>query len=203
MARQPVVRSNEHYYHLTGRSNNKENFYLPTSRVWEIMIRKLHLLQMEFDLCIAGFVLMDNHFHLILLTPTGPIDKVMYFFMKDVTKSIQKESGRVNKIFGGRYKGCLIRDQRYLLNAFKYVYRNPVRAKIVERAEEYRFSTLHFIAYHEPLNLKVINIHLPTNESLTGLIQWLNTDFQKNDSDRVKWGLTRSVFQLKKQLTHT
>ncbi len=167
------------------------------------MIRKLHLLQIEFDIAIAGFVLMDNHFHLLMLTPSEPIDRVMYFFMKDVTKTIQKETGRVNKIFGGRYKGCLIRDERYLLNAFKYVYRNPVRAKMVDRAEDYSFSTLNYIAQSKSLNLKVLNVHPPMNETMSGLIQWLNTDFKNNDSERVKWGLSRSVFQLKKQLTHT
>jgi hypothetical protein len=50
MPRKPIIRSNEHYYHITGRANNKEHFYLPTDVVWGIMLKKLKKLQKENDL---------------------------------------------------------------------------------------------------------------------------------------------------------
>ncbi len=65
------------------------------------MLKELRLLQKEYDLKISAFVLMDNHFHLLALTPKESIDRVMYFFMKNVTKKMQKRTGRINKIFGG------------------------------------------------------------------------------------------------------
>jgi putative transposase len=56
----------------------------------------------------CSFFLMNNHFHLLVLTPEEDIDGIMYFFMKEVTLEIQKCSGRINKIFGGRYKVSMI-----------------------------------------------------------------------------------------------
>lgn len=108
MLRKPIQRSNFNYYHLTARSNNKEFFYLPILNVWDIMTRKLAELQRLYGIKIAAFVLMNNHFHLLMLTPKEDIDRIMFYFMKDVTLEIQKCTGRINRIFGGRYKGTII-----------------------------------------------------------------------------------------------
>lgn len=104
MPRKPIERSKENYYHITARSNNKEFVYLPIINVWDIMTEKLAKLQNLHQIKIAAFVLMNNHFHLLLLTPNEDIDKIMYVFMKEVTLEIQKCTERINRIFGGRYK---------------------------------------------------------------------------------------------------
>ncbi len=194
MPRKPVVRSNEHFYHLTGRSNNKEHFYLGSEQVWEIMVKQLSCLQKEYDLQISAFVLMGNHFHLLALTPNEPIEKIMYSFMKDVTKKMQKRTGRINKIFGGRYKGCLIEDSKYLLNVYKYVYRNPVAAGVVDRAEEYPYSTLQ---NKSSLTLsKIMPMNIAVNSSVE--LDWINFSFEEREVESMKWGLTRSKFQYMK-----
>ena len=89
MPRKPVERSRNNYYHITARSNNREFFYLPVLNVWDLMTKKLAKLQRDHGIKIAAFVLMNNHFHLLLLTPNEDIDKIMYFFMKEVTLEIQ------------------------------------------------------------------------------------------------------------------
>jgi putative transposase len=73
MPRKPIQRSNENYYYITARSNNREFFFLPTPNVWEIMSKRLAELQREFQIKIAAFVLINNHFHLLVLTPTEEI----------------------------------------------------------------------------------------------------------------------------------
>lgn len=198
MPRKPIIRSNEHYYHLTGRANNKEHFYLPVEEVWKIMLSKLRKLHKENELRISAFVLMNNHFHLLALTPKEPIDRIMYFFMKEVTREMQKRTGRVNKIFGGRYKGCLIEDPKYLLNVYKYIYRNPVAAGLVERAEHYPFSTFYFQDENcTPIPLDKV---MPMNIAVSRYVEkeWVNSTFEESESESMKWGLTRNKFQYKK-----
>lgn len=189
MARKPIIRSNEHYYHLTGRSNNKENFYLHKELMWRIAISHLKNLQLEYDVKIAGFVLMDNHFHLLLLTPEADIDRIMYFFMKKLTTSIQKYSGRINRVFGGRYKGCLILDEGYLFNVYKYIYRNPVKAGLCYSVEEYRYSTWKLE------DLRIENLFFATKWSV-GELKWLNDEFKDKESDRIKFALKKTVFDI-------
>jgi REP element-mobilizing transposase RayT len=53
---------------------------------------RLESLQKEHGIRIATFVLMNNHFHLLVLTLNLDIDRLMYFFMKGVTLEIQKRT---------------------------------------------------------------------------------------------------------------
>lgn len=199
MPRKPIIRSNNHYYHLTGRANNKEHFYLSTEDVWAIMLKKLKLLQKEYNLKISAFVLMGNHFHLLALTPNEPIDRIMYFFMKGVTSEMQKRTGRINKIFGGRYKGCLIDDPKYLLNVYKYIYRNPVAAGITERAEQYPFSTFFFQDQCGLLPITLDKI-MPMNIEVSRQVEldWVNSTFDDKEAESVKFGLSKTKFHYKK-----
>ena len=198
MARKPVIRSNEHYYHITGRSNNKEHFFASPDEVWDIMLRRLRLLQIEYDLKISAFILMGNHFHLLVLTPKESIDRIMFFFMKDVTRDLHKVTGRINRIFGGRYKGCLIKDSRYLMNVYKYIYRNPVAAGLTDRVEEYPYTSF---ARELPIVLDPI---MPMNLAVSSLVErdWLNSSFQEEEMESVRWGLTRSQFRYKKDRSY-
>jgi hypothetical protein len=117
--------------------------------------------------------------------------------MKNVTKELQKRTGRINKIFGGRYKGCLIQDHKYLMNALKYVYRNPLRANLVASAEKYPFSTLGLQKTGLKVSLQIEEII--ENISSMEFSKWVNSDFHEVDPKRIKWGLSRTVFQLKKK----
>lgn len=186
MPRKPLIRSNEHYYHVTARSNNRENFYLSPSVIWIIFLNELASLQKKFQIKIAAFVLMDNHFHLLVLSPEEDIDKIMYFFMKNSTLDIQKKSGRINKIFGGRYKGSLILNNQYLFNVYQYIYLNPVRAKIVKVGSDYPLSSFYFIKN---------NLQLPINiSSPLGELDWLNSPLSKNDELNIKSALRKTIF---------
>lgn len=95
------------------------------NEVWEIMTDRLAKLQRNHQIQIAAFVLMSNYFHLLILTPKEDINRIMYFFMKEVTLDIQRITGRINKIFSGCYKGSMISTYSYLVNVYKYIYINP------------------------------------------------------------------------------
>lgn len=192
MPRKPIIRSNEHFYHVTARSNNKEDFHIPKQVMWRLLTHQISKIQSELSLKIGGLVLMDNHFHLLVLTPKEDIDRIMYFLMKRLTKSIQMESGRINKIFGGRYKGSLIESHRYLLNVYKYIYRNPIAAGITLRAEDYEFSTLHYYIYKKilPFELEILFLDIGLN--------WINNSFESLEAESIKFGLQRTIFEFKR-----
>lgn len=199
MPRKPVERSNVNFYHVTARSNNRESFFLPILNTWDIMTKKLAELQSKHGIKIAAFVLMNNHFHLLLLTPKEDIDRIMYFFMKEITIEIQKCTGRINKIFGGRYKGSMIDSYGYLVNVYKYIYRNPVEVGISERAERYPYSTL-FSQNQEYARVpfKVDKIFPPhafdAYEELDEL-KWINQKFDKHEADSISCGLQKTLFR--------
>lgn len=189
MPRKPIVRSNEHFYHLTARSNNKENFYVSKDRIWHLFTLYLRCLQVEYELKIAAFVLMDNHFHLLLRSPEEDIDRIMYFLMKKLSLQIRKESGRINRVFGGRYKGCLVTEESYLFNVYKYIYRNPIRAGLCNKIEEYRYSSW---APH-PVSLETLFFK---ERKTAGELRWLNAEYDLKQSQGIQRSLKRTVFQI-------
>ncbi|MFP5385788.1 MAG: transposase [Bacteriovoracia bacterium] len=193
MPRKPIIRSNEHYYHITARSNNKEDFYLPLPDLWQVFTGGLGSLQKEFKIQICAFVLMHNHFHLLIMTPDEDIDRIMYFFMKKTTLEIQKRTGRINKIFGGRYKGSIIENHQYLLNVYKYIYRNPVAAGICQRAEDYEFSTL-FSGIHE--RKQFFNLESVFEGPQ---LEWINQSFKEREAQSIQLGLRKTIFEYKKE----
>jgi hypothetical protein len=84
---------------------------------------------------------MDNHYHLILETPKGNLLKVMHGLNGGYTGYFNRKYGRSGHLFQGRYEGIIIDKDSYLIPLSRYVHLNPVRAKIVERPEQYRWSS--------------------------------------------------------------
>lgn len=202
MTRKPIERSNTNYYHITARSNNREYFYLPQEIVWDIFMIELDILQTKYRIKIPAFVMMSNHFHLLVLTPDEDIDRIMYFFMKRTTIEIQRLSGRINKIYGGRYKGSIINNYSYLVNVYKYIYLNPVKANITSKAEFYPYSTLYFkhnSSMKLPIKIEeIIPKHAFKNYDDLDELKWINLSFKESEYESVKTGLRKSIFDYAK-----
>ena len=91
---------------------------------------------------ICAWVLMNNHFHLLVSTPDANLDRAMNYLMRETSRVIGWRAGRINQVYGGPYNWSVLMSQHYYLNAYKYVYRNPVEAGLATAVENYKFSTL-------------------------------------------------------------
>jgi putative transposase len=144
-------------------------------------------------------VLMPNHFHLLISTPGHDLGRVMERFMRSVTKTLNRLSGRSGRVFGGPYHRSLIDSGIYFAHAFKYVYQNPVRAKICDAVQNYPFSTLYEqlgkarlnVPLHYPFGLD----HYPgMPANLTALVEKLNVPSQSKHDETVRNALKKAHF---------
>lgn len=142
MPRRKLIRQNQFPYHVTSRSRNQEWYKLELSTVWCCCLESLKIAKEKHPCSLHSFVLMNNHYHLILTPRDGQIDQFMYEFNKNLSLKIRERSRRVNQIFGGRYKWLILSNDKILMNFLRYVYRNPVKAKMVASCEKYPFSSL-------------------------------------------------------------
>lgn len=126
------------------------------NEVWNIALRSLEIAHKKHPITLISFVLMSNHYHMLLRTPHENLDKFMYEFNKNFSLLVRYRAYRENRIFGNRYKWCLINSQKYFYNCYKYVYQNPMRARITLRCEDYPYSTLYYITRHKRF---VIPVH--------------------------------------------
>jgi putative transposase len=127
-------------YHITSRGNERKKIFLDDGD------RKKFLTILEdyhdrYGILIHSYVLMDNHYHLILETPKGNVLKVMHGINGGYTGYFNRRYGRSGHLFQGRYKGIMIDKDSYLIPLSRYVHMNPVRAGVVERPEQYRWSS--------------------------------------------------------------
>ncbi|MGI4993536.1 transposase [Halobacteriovorax sp. GFR7] len=185
MPRKKLIRSSEHVYHITTRSNSKEWFYLPLHECWNICVELISEGLERFSVELHAFVLMNNHYHLMARFPKANIDKFMHFYNKNMSRRINMSTGRINHVFGGTYKWSLINSERYYFNAIKYLYQNPVRANICSRVEDYPYSTLHEKRYK-----------IKTSSYLTSIdLHWMNELYSKESVDRIRKGFKRTHFR--------
>ena len=95
----------------------------------------------EFDIEIINFTIMDNHAHILLYTENV---NNMSLFMKNINGKFAMYYNYINErvgiVFRNRYKSQPIFSEKQLRNCIRYIFYNPVRAKIVLSPEKYVYS---------------------------------------------------------------
>lgn len=195
--RTPIPISNEFAYHISARTPNRELFYIPLNEVWAIMEDYLYLTAKMFCLYIHAFVLMPNHFHLLASTPKLNIGPAMNFFMGENSRAINRVSGRINQNWGRRHHKTFVNSYHYFMNVYKYIYRNPVRAGLCEKVEDYPYSTLSGLCGKSRLIIPTQEdtILFDPNFNIKNL-NWLNTPSCPKDERDMRLALKRSIFEL-------
>ena len=122
MPRKNIIRVTTHPYHITNRCNNKEWFDIPITQVWNVFCNQISDSSDRFSVQINSFVLMSNHFHMMLLTPKGNLDRFLRHFLTETVRAIQRLSGRTNHIFGGRTKQSVLDSAQAVAYVYKYIY---------------------------------------------------------------------------------
>jgi len=125
---------------VTARGNERGKIYYANTD-YEKFKDYLKDGQEKYGYRLHCYVLMTNHYHLLMETPDGNISKVMHYINGSYTTHINRKRKRSGHLFEGRYKAILIDRDSYLLELSRYVHLNPVRAKIVSRPEDYPYSS--------------------------------------------------------------
>lgn len=94
-------------------------------------------------------VLMTNHFHLVINTPEPTLSRGMKWLEQKFVQYVNRRYKRIGPLFQGRFKHQLVETETYLLEVLRYVALNPVRAKMVEHPEDYRWSAYRWLAGYE------------------------------------------------------
>jgi REP element-mobilizing transposase RayT len=101
----------------------------------------------RFDLEIFAYVLMTNHYHLLLRTRQANLSNAMQWFGTTYTRRYNNRHGRTGHLFQGRFKSILVENEAYLMRLSFYIHRNPLRAGLVQRLADYPWSSYKAYAY--------------------------------------------------------
>ena len=89
----------------------------------------------RYAIMVHAYVLLDNHYHIVIETPRANLVKVMHGLNGGYTGYFNRKHNRVGHLFQGRYKAILVERESYLVELSRYVHLNPVRAGMVDTPE--------------------------------------------------------------------
>ncbi len=127
-------------YHITSRGNERKAVF-KSIRDREKFLEYLESAVEKYQAVIHAYCLMDNHYHLLLETPAGNLPRIMRHINGAYTTYFNVKRDRSGHLFQGRYKAILVEKDEYAKELSRYIHLNPVRAKLVECPEEYKWSS--------------------------------------------------------------
>ena len=128
------------HYHVTSRGNERKDVF-KSQKDREQFLSYLESAVSRYDAVIHAYCLMSNHFHLLLKTPSSNLSKIMQHINGAYTSYFNAKRKRSGHLFQGRYKAIVIEVDEYIQELSRYIHLNPVRANMVARPEEYRWSS--------------------------------------------------------------
>jgi putative transposase len=127
--------------HLIQRGNNRQACFFSDSD-FQLYLEWLEENSLKAGCQIHAYALMTNHIHL-LLTPesSDSASHLMKFQGQRYVQYINRKYNRTGTLWEGRFRSCIVQQERYLLVCQRYIEMNPVRAGLVRSPDEYRWSS--------------------------------------------------------------
>ena len=140
MPRTARAKSRTGIYHIMVRGINRQDiFHDDEDR--KRYLDTLKRITVESISDVLGYCLMSNHIHLIIKEGEAGISQIMKRLGASYAYWYNLKYQRTGHVFQGRFKSENIEDDRYLLTVVRYVHLNPVKAQIVNKPEDYIWSS--------------------------------------------------------------
>lgn len=132
------------FYHVMSRGNERKPIFRD-DKDREAFLGILKDTQQTYCLIIHAYVLMTNHYHLLLETPQANLSLAMRQINGVYTRYFNYQWKRFGHLFQSRFKSLLVDKDSYLLTLSRYIHQNPLKARLVRRLEDYPWSS--YLAY--------------------------------------------------------
>lgn len=140
MPRHQRIQSETGIYHIMMRGNEKKNLFLDDEDK-QRFIETLFAKKNETGFFLYAYCLMDNHVHLLLKEDQENLAIIMKRINASYAYYFNQKNQRVGHLFQDRFKSEPIEDERYLLAVTRYIHNNPIKAGIIDKPEQYKWSS--------------------------------------------------------------
>lgn len=128
-------------HHITQRGNNKENvFFDDEDRRFYLDV--LQRYTNKYGIKVLAYCLMGNHVHILAVPEreTG-LGRGMGGTNLVYTQYVNRKYQRSGRLWQNRFFSCVVEEEPYVWAVMRYIEQNPLRAKLVKKAEGYRWSS--------------------------------------------------------------
>lgn len=140
MARKPRLEVEGGLYHLITRGvDRRDIFHSPEDHRKFLALLAVQKEKLPFFL--YAYCLMTNHVHLLIERMTDDVGRIMHRVLSGYGQYYNRKYRRTGHLLQGRHRAILCQSDPYLAELVRYIHLNPVRAKMVEKPEDYPFSS--------------------------------------------------------------
>jgi putative transposase len=189
--------TSEHSYHIFNRGNQRQQIFFTRENYFFFLQKVLNELRPHCE--ILAYCLMPNHFHLLVHvhkpadeeetgTDRVPIlNRKIGTLQSSYTRALQNQELFTGSLFQQKTKAVQIKTDSQLLTCLNYIHQNPMKAKLVEKMEDWEFSS-----FREYCKLRDQNF---CNQSLLhSFLQYDENDFYNMSYQLLPEGDVRSIF---------
>jgi putative transposase len=178
-------------YHVINRANARVQIF-DNQDDYQLFENVLLEAKERTDMCIYGYCVMPNHWHLILSPINdGDLSKFMGWLTMTHTQrwhAAHKTTGS-GHLYQGRYKSFIVQSNEYFLQLMRYVERNPIRAKLIRKAENWQWGSLwrrEKGTYEQKKLLSALPAPLPSK-----YLSWVNEPEEREILEEIRYSVNK------------
>jgi putative transposase len=172
-------------HHVIQRGNNREEiFFEKDDRKKYLSLLKKYAAKWTSP--VMAYCLMSNHVHLLTKPESEEsLFKMMQGLTLCYTQYMNRTYGRTGRLWESRYHSCIVDHEKYLWAVARYIEQNPVRSGMVEKAEDYPYSSA--LAHVKGSKDTVLEEDLFTNDRRQDYILLLRSDMHGKEIERLRY----------------
>jgi putative transposase len=128
------------WYHVMNRGRGAEKIFIDSTD-YQVFVELLKETAETWNVKVAAYCLISNHYHILLKTPEANISRSMRHLNGVYTQRFNRRHRVDGPLFRGRYKSIVVGADPYLLQLVRYIHKNPVKAGLVEKPGQYAWSS--------------------------------------------------------------
>lgn len=182
MPRTARKKSKSGIYHIIMRGINRQTIFEDEEDCAQFL-EALQRYEEKSDYQVYAYCLMGNHVHLLLKIGIEPLEQVMRRLCGSYVYWYNNKYQRVGNLFQDRFKSEPVEDDQYFQIVQRYIHQNPVKAGLIKRVEEYKWSS--FYEYINQANLVNVNF----------LLEMMSDDKEKATQKFIEYTNAMSEYQ--------
>jgi putative transposase len=177
-------------YHVINRGNGRREVFLKDGD-YQAFLKAIGHACIEIPMRVLAFCLMPNHFHLAVWPEEdGDLSRWMHWVQNTHVRRYHQHYHTSGHIWQGRFRAFPIQEDEHLLTILRYIERNPLRARLVRRAERWAWSSARYWALAEgrPSYLVAGPVARPGN-----WLDWVNQALTPAELEAIRRSVVRGV----------
>jgi putative transposase len=138
--RKPRLEIEGGLYHVITRGNNRQLIFGSDDDRHRFLLQLGHQ-KAKLSFYLYAYCLMPNHIHLLVERREDSISRVMQRLLTAYSQYHNRKYRKSGHLLQGRYKAILCQSDQYLAELVRYIHLNPVRARMVRRPQDFRYSS--------------------------------------------------------------